>query len=48
MILIGNLGRDPEQRNLNDGSPVVNLSLAPLRTQDHIELLEFLERELSA
>ena len=28
MILIGNLGRDPEQRNLNDGSPVVNLSLA--------------------
>ena len=28
VILIGNLGRDPEQRNLNDGSPVVNLSLA--------------------
>ena len=28
VILIGNLGRHPEQRNLNDGSPVVNLSLA--------------------
>ena len=28
VILIGNLGRDPEQRNLNDGSPVVNISLA--------------------
>ena len=28
VMLIGNLGRDPEQRNLNDGSPVVNLSLA--------------------
>ena len=32
VILIGNLGRDPEQRNLNDGSPVVNLSLA---TSEH-------------
>ncbi len=28
VILIGNLGRDPEVRSLNDGSPVVNLSLA--------------------
>ena len=28
VILIGNLGRDPEMRNLSDGSPVVNLSLA--------------------
>ncbi len=28
VILIGNLGRDPEVRSLNDGSPVVTLSLA--------------------
>ncbi|MEM7568668.1 MAG: single-stranded DNA-binding protein [Pseudomonadota bacterium] len=28
VILVGNLGRDPEVRTLNDGSPVVNLSLA--------------------
>ncbi|MFQ5786205.1 MAG: single-stranded DNA-binding protein [Alphaproteobacteria bacterium] len=28
VILIGNLGRDPEVRSLSDGSPVVNLSLA--------------------
>lgn len=28
VILIGNLGRDPEVRTMNDGSPVVNLSLA--------------------
>jgi len=28
VILIGNLGRDPEVRSLNDGSPVVNLSVA--------------------
>ncbi|MCH8173283.1 MAG: single-stranded DNA-binding protein [Proteobacteria bacterium] len=28
VILIGNLGRDPEVRTLNDGSPVVTLSLA--------------------
>ena len=28
VILVGNLGRDPEVRSLNDGSPVVNLSLA--------------------
>ena len=28
VILIGNLGRDPEVRSLNDGSPVVNLALA--------------------
>jgi len=28
VILIGNLGRDPEVRQLQDGSPVVNLSLA--------------------
>ncbi len=28
VILIGNLGRDPEVRSLNDGSSVVNLSLA--------------------
>ena len=28
VILVGNLGRDPESRSLNDGSPVVNLSVA--------------------
>lgn len=28
VILIGNLGRDPETRRLNDGSPVVNLRIA--------------------
>ena len=28
VILVGNLGRDPEVRSLNDGSSVVNLSLA--------------------
>lgn len=28
VILVGNLGRDPEVRHLNDGSPVVNMSLA--------------------
>lgn len=28
VILVGNLGRDPEQRTMNDGSPVVNLSIA--------------------
>ena len=28
VILVGNLGRDPEVRTLNDGSPVVTLSLA--------------------
>ena len=28
VILVGNLGRDPEVRSLQDGSPVVNLSVA--------------------
>jgi len=28
VILVGNLGRDPEVRSLGDGSPVVNLALA--------------------
>jgi len=28
VILIGNLGRDPEVRHLNDGKPVCNLNLA--------------------
>ncbi len=28
VILVGNLGRDPEARSLNDGSQVVNLSVA--------------------
>lgn len=28
VILVGNLGRDPEVRTLNDGNPVVNLSIA--------------------
>ena len=32
VILIGNLGRDPEVRSLNDGSPVVNLSIATSET----------------
>ena len=32
VILVGNLGRDPEVRSLNDGSPVVNLSLATSET----------------
>ena len=28
VILIGNLGRDPEVRHTNDGMPIVNLSVA--------------------
>ncbi|WP_417460853.1 single-stranded DNA-binding protein [Kordiimonas sp.] len=32
VILVGNLGRDPEVRTMNDGSPVVNLSLATSET----------------
>lgn len=32
VILVGNLGRDPEVRNLSDGSPVVNLSIATSET----------------
>jgi len=28
VILVGNLGRDPEVRHLNDGSPVCNLTVA--------------------
>ena len=28
VILVGNLGRDPEARQMQDGNPVVNLSLA--------------------
>ena len=28
VLLIGNLGKDPEIRHLNDGKPVVNLSVA--------------------
>src|SRR6267154_3014242 len=29
VILVGNLGRDPEVRRLTSGDPVVNLSIAP-------------------
>ena len=32
VILVGNLGRDPEVRSLSDGSPVVNLSIATSET----------------
>jgi len=32
VILIGNLGRDPEVRQTQDGSPVVNLSVATSET----------------
>jgi single-strand DNA-binding protein len=32
VILIGNLGRDPEVRHTNDGSPVVNLNVATSET----------------
>ena len=28
VILVGNLGRDPEIRRMQDGKPVVNLSVA--------------------
>lgn len=28
VIIVGNLGRDPEVRTMQDGSPVVNLSIA--------------------
>jgi len=28
VILVGNLGRDPEVRSMQDGSPIVNLSIA--------------------
>jgi single-strand DNA-binding protein len=32
VILVGNLGKDPETRRLNDGSPVVSFSLATSET----------------
>lgn len=32
VILIGNLGRDPEVRQMQDGKPVVNLSVATSET----------------
>jgi single-strand DNA-binding protein len=32
VILVGNLGRDPEVRRLNSGEPVVNLRLATTET----------------
>lgn len=32
VILIGNLGRDPEIRHTNDGSPIANLSVATSET----------------
>jgi len=32
VILVGNLGRDPEVRRLNDGKPVVNLRIATSET----------------
>jgi single-strand DNA-binding protein len=32
VILVGNLGRDPEVRQTQDGSPVVNMSLATSET----------------
>ncbi|MFA5122759.1 single-stranded DNA-binding protein [Zavarzinia sp.] len=32
VILVGNLGRDPESRTLQDGNPVVNLSVATSET----------------
>ena len=32
VILIGNLGRDPEVRHTNDGRPIVNLSVATSET----------------
>lgn len=32
VILVGNLGRDPEVRHTNDGRPIVNLSVATSET----------------
>ena len=32
VILVGNLGRDPEVRRMQDGNPVVNLSVATSET----------------
>jgi|TARA_A100001037_G_C14802811_1_gene479670 single-strand DNA-binding protein len=32
VILVGNLGRDPEVRHTNDGNPIVNLSVATSET----------------
>ena len=32
VILIGNLGRDPETRTMQDGNPVVNMSIATSET----------------
>jgi single-strand DNA-binding protein len=32
VILVGNLGRDPEVKHTNDGSPIVNLSIATSET----------------
>src|ERR1700739_2179276 len=32
VILVGNLGKDPEGRRMQSGAPVVNLSLAPSET----------------
>lgn len=36
VILIGNLGRDPEARTMQTGGKVVNLSIAPLDPRDII------------
>ncbi|MHA1109424.1 MAG: single-stranded DNA-binding protein, partial [Alphaproteobacteria bacterium] len=32
VILVGNLGRDPEVRHTQDGKPIVNMSLATSET----------------
>ena len=57
VILVGNLGRDPESRSLPSGQPVVNFSLATSRRykdrdgkmRDIVEIradaVQFLERE---
>ena len=34
VILVGNLGRDPEVRHTQDGKPIVNLSIA---TSDDVD-----------
>ncbi len=44
VILIGNLGRDPEQRRTGSGSLVVNLSVATTSSYRNSETQEFVER----
>ena len=42
VILVGNLGKDPEVRRTQDGRPIVQLSVATSETRTTEDLLGFL------